>query len=132
MIDNNSSMLSRKNDIHLYRDSQNAAFSMTALEFIMEQLLSNTAVNTDLVSLVKFGEIFIIEFSRESISWPVYNKILRHQNTQHYNDQQHAPHFDELRGESNYLPALEKVHQLLNKGYHDKLVSFLTEGLRII
>jgi hypothetical protein len=78
VVDNSSSMLSRKNNVHLYHDSQNAAFSMTALEFIAEQLLSNTAVNTDLVSLVKFGEIPRIEFLWEPMSWPAYNKILGH------------------------------------------------------
>jgi hypothetical protein len=55
VVDNSGSMLSKKNDVLLYRDSQNAAFSMTALEFVAEQLLSNTAVNSDLVSLFKFG-----------------------------------------------------------------------------
>jgi hypothetical protein len=38
VIDNSGSMLSKKNDIHLYRDSQNAAFSFTALEFVAEQV----------------------------------------------------------------------------------------------
>jgi hypothetical protein len=31
-------MLDKKNDIHLYRDSQNAAFSFSALEFVAEQV----------------------------------------------------------------------------------------------
>lgn len=131
VIDNSGSMLSKKNDVHLYRDSQNAAFSMTALEFIAEQLLNNTAVNTDLVSLVKFGEIPRIDFSREPICWPVYNKILGHRNTQRYNDRQHPPLRDAMLGESSYLPVLEKVHQLLNEGYHDKLalsVYFFSDG----
>ena len=38
VIDNSGSMLSKKNDIYLYRDSQNAAFSFTALEFVAEQV----------------------------------------------------------------------------------------------
>ena len=78
VIDNSGSMLSKKNDVLLYRDSQNAAFSFTALEFIAEQLFTNTAVNSDLVSLVKFSEYPSTEFSREPISWAVYNKILAH------------------------------------------------------
>ena len=57
VMDNSGSMLAKKNDVHLYRDSQNAAFSMTALEFIAEQLLGQTAVNSDLVSLVKFSSV---------------------------------------------------------------------------
>jgi hypothetical protein len=131
VIDNSGSMLSKKNDIHLYRDSQNAAFSMTALEFIAEQLLNNTAVNTDLVSLIKFDMKPSVEISREPISWPVYNKILAHRNTQYYKDREHAPFRDAMWGMSNYLPALEKVHQLLNEGYHDKLalsVYFFSDG----
>ena len=65
VIDNSGSMLGKKNDVHLYRDSQNAAFSMTALEFVAEQLLSNTAVNSDMVSLVKFAEHPSVESSAE-------------------------------------------------------------------
>lgn len=53
VIDNSGSMLSKKNDVLLYRDSQNAAFSFTALEFIAEQLFSNTAVNSDLDGVFK-------------------------------------------------------------------------------
>jgi hypothetical protein len=34
VIDNSRSMLSKKKDVLLYRDSQNAAFSFTALEFL--------------------------------------------------------------------------------------------------
>lgn len=59
VVDNSGSMLAKKNDVHLYRDSQNAAFSMTALEFVAEQLLSQTAVNSDLVSLIKFSSVSI-------------------------------------------------------------------------
>ena len=121
MVDDIGPMLSKKNDVLLYRDSQNAAFSMTALEFVAEQLLSNTAVHSDLVSLVKFGEHTSVEFSREPISWSIYNRILAHRNTQRYVDRKNAPYWDEIRGDSNYLPVLEKVHQLLNEGYHDKL-----------
>jgi len=131
VVDNSGSMLSKKNDVLLYRDSQNAAFSMTALEFVAEQLLSNTAVNSDLVSLVKFGEHTSVEFSREPISWSIYNRILGHRDTQRYKDRQDAPHWDEIRGDSNYLPVLEKVHQLLNEGYHDKLalsIYFFSDG----
>ena len=57
VIDNSGSMMAKKNDVHLYRDSQQAAFSMTALDFIAEQILSQTAVNSDLVSLVKFSSV---------------------------------------------------------------------------
>jgi hypothetical protein len=131
VIDNSGSMLSKKNDVLLYRDSQHAAFSFTALELIAEQLFSNTAVNSDLVSLIKFGEHPSVEFSREPISWSVYNKVLSHRNTQRYSDRQNASLMDDLVGRSNYLPALKKVHQLLELGYHDKLalsVFFFSDG----
>jgi len=119
VVDNSGSMLGKKNDVLLYRDSQNAAFSMTALEFVAEQIFSNTAVNSDMVSLIKFSEDAKVEFSREPISWPVYNKILGHRNQDSYVDRKHAPAVDEIIGKSNYLPALEKALQLLELGYHD-------------
>ncbi len=131
VIDNSGSMLSKKNDVHLYRDSQNAAFSMTALEFIAEQLLNNTAGNSDLVSLVKFDAKASVEFSREPIGWPVYNKILEHRNKQTYTSRRFSPEMDALMGGSNYLPALQKAKDLLSLGYHDKLalsLFFFSDG----
>ena len=110
-----------KNDVLLYRYIQNAAFSMRALEFIAEQLFSNTSVNSDWVSLIKFGEHPSDELSREPISWYVYNRILGHRNTQRYADRKNAPLIDEWTGGSNYLPALGKVHRLPNLGYHEQL-----------
>ena len=110
-----------KNDVLLYRYIQNAAFSMRALEFIAEQLFSNTSVNSDWVSLIKFGEHPSVELSREPISWYVYNRILGHRNTQRYADRKNAPLIDEWTGGSNYLPALGKVHRLSNLGYHEQL-----------
>ena len=131
VIDNSGSMLSKKNDIYMYRDCQNAAFSMTALEFIAEQLLNNTAGNSDSVSLIKFDAEASVEFSREPIGWPVYNDILRHRNKQTYNRRQFAPQMDELNGLSNYLPALKHAKELLNSGYHDRLalsLFFFSDG----
>ena len=72
VIDNSGSMLAKKNDVHLYRDSQNAAFSMTALEFVAEQLLSQTAVNSDLVSLVKFSSVSAL------VCLPAINTHIKH------------------------------------------------------
>jgi len=131
VIDNSGSMLGKKNDVLLYRDSQNAAFSMTALEFVAEQILSNTAVNSDVVSLIKFGEKASIEFEREPIGWSVYNKLLTHRNQEKYVNRKQAPFFDDFTGGSNYLPALEKVEQLLEKGYHEHLalsIFFFSDG----
>ena len=153
VIDNSGSMLAKKNDVHLYRDSQNAAFSMTALEFIAEQLLSQTAVNSDLVSLVKFSSVRFqlfsrivqfaltahrclfqeptVEFSREPIGWPVYNQILSHRNTDRFVDRQTDPFWDEMCGQSNFLPTLAKVGELLQLGHHVELalsVFFFSDG----
>ncbi|KAL7544374.1 hypothetical protein ACHAWF_007757, partial [Thalassiosira exigua] len=121
IIDNSGSMLDKKNDIHLYRDSQNAAFSLTALEFVAEQVLSKSGVNSDLVSLIKFSEHPSIEFSKEPMGWHVYNKILSHRDKQTYKSRQGAPLMDELSGGSNYLPALAEAQQLLESGCHDQL-----------
>ena len=131
IVDNSGSMLSKKNDIHLYRDSQNAAFSFTALEFVAEQLFNNTAVNSDLVSLIKFSSKPTVELSREPISWNVYNKILSHRNTDTFVNRQHAPSNDQIFGCSNFIPALEKAHELLQEGHHDQLalsLFFFSDG----
>lgn len=131
VIDNSGSMLSKKNDIHLYRDSQNAAFSFTALEFVAEQILNNTAVNSDLVSLIKFSDKPTVELVREPINWEIYNKILTHRNSDRFVDRQRAPYNDQILGSSNFLPALEKARDLLNEGAHDQLalsVFFFSDG----
>jgi hypothetical protein len=131
IIDNSGSMLSKKNDIHLYRDSQNAAFSFTALEFVAEQLLNNTAVNSDLVSLIKFSDKPTVEITRESISWEVYNKILAHRNTDKFVDRRYAPSHDQIFGQSNFIPALTKAQELLKDGHHDQLalsLFFFSDG----
>ena len=131
VIDNSGSMLSKKNDIHLYRDSQNAAFSFTALEFVAEQILNNTAVNSDLVSLIKFSDKPTVEMVREPINWEIYNNILTHRNTDKFVDRQQAPYYDDILGRSNFLPALEKARGLFNEGAHDQLalsVFFFSDG----
>lgn len=120
VIDNSGSMLSKKNNVHLYRDSQNAAFSMTALEFVAEQLFNVTAVNSDLVSLVKFSSKAKVEIAREPIGWLVYNKLLSHRNTERYVDRRSAPTEDATFAQSNYLPALDEAYGLLESAHHDK------------
>ena len=105
-----------KNDVLLYRYIQNAAFIMRALEFNAELLFSNTAVNSDLVSLVKFGDNPSIEFSREPISWLVYNRILAHRNTQRYVDRKNAPLMDELTGGSTLSSCFGKGSSITKFG----------------
>jgi hypothetical protein len=120
VIDNSGSMLAKKNSIHLYRDSQNAAFSMAALEFVAEQLFNKTAVNSDLISLVNFSQTASVSIEREPIDWPVYNKLLSHRNFQKFAERQLSPYEDEALAGSNYLPALQKASDLLEAGYHEK------------
>jgi hypothetical protein len=120
VIDNSGSMLGKKNNVHLYRDSQNAAFSMAALEFVAEQLFNNTAVNSDLVSLVKFSSYASVEICRQPIGWLVYNELLSHRNIDRFVDRQSAPFHDSLLGQSNYLPALAKAEEVLIDSYHEK------------
>lgn len=120
VIDNSGSMLEKKNKIHLYRDCQQAAFSITALEFVAEQLFSGTAVNSDMVSLIIFSSSASIEFSHEPMGWVAYNKILAHRNKDKFVERQYSPHFDKLHAQSNYLPALDKAHELLQGLNHEK------------
>jgi Alpha-kinase family len=119
VIDDSGSMLQKRNSILYYRDCQNAAFSMTALEFIAEQLFKESATNSDLVSLVKFSAAASVEMEREPVDWLTYNKILSHRNVERFVDRQGAPIFDSMFSQSNYLPALDKAIALLEKGYHD-------------
>lgn len=131
VLDNSGSMLSKKNNVHLYRDSQNAAVSMTAIEFVAEQLFSETATNSDLVSLVTFRSTASAEISREPIDWVVYNNILQHRNCDKYWQRKDAPVHDQILAQSNYLPALDKAFDLLKDGYHDKCAMslfFLFDG----
>ena len=132
VIDNSGSMLSKKNDVHLYRDSQNAAFSLTALQFVAEQLFNETAVNSDLISLVKFSKTAKVEISREPIGWPVYNKLLSHRNTVKYMDRKLSPILDTMNAGSNFLPALDQAEILLRATHHDRCalsLFFFSDGL---
>lgn len=132
VIDDSGSMLDKKNGIHLYRDSQQAAFSITALEFVAEQLFNKTAVNSDLLSLIKFNSTASTEFSHEPIDWIVYNKLLSHRNEENYQARRCSPVFDKIYGQSNYLPALESAHDILKKSSHGKCalsLFFFSDGL---
>jgi len=131
VIDNSGSMLSKKNNVHLYRDSQNAAFSMTELEFVAEQMFNETAVNTDLVSLVTFSSDATVDVERESIDWLIYNKSLYHRNSDRFVHRRNAPEIDALLAGSNYLPAMEQAHRRLVAADHDNCAPslfFFTDG----
>ena len=66
----------RERDIPLHRDRQIAAYTLTALEFVAEQLLNNTANNSDVVSLVEFNNKANVIFEREPVSWLLFNTLL--------------------------------------------------------
>ena len=74
IIDNSGSMLAKKNNIYLYRDSQHAAVSMTALEFVAEQIFSQSATNSDLATLILFSSSAKVVVKCEPIGWVVGNK----------------------------------------------------------
>ena len=129
VVDISGSMLTH--DIHLHRDRQTAAYTMTALEFIAEQLFNGTANNKDLVSLVEFNKSARIVFEREPISWVLYNKLLKRRDSRDFRSREAAKAVEFYRADSNYLPALEKAAALLAKGDHEELalgMFFLSDG----
>eukprot|EP00522_Entomoneis_paludosa_P008047 CAMPEP_0172450238 /NCGR_PEP_ID=MMETSP1065-20121228/8670_1 /TAXON_ID=265537 /ORGANISM="Amphiprora paludosa, Strain CCMP125" /LENGTH=641 /DNA_ID=CAMNT_0013202017 /DNA_START=604 /DNA_END=2532 /DNA_ORIENTATION=- len=129
VIDCSGSMLTH--DIHLHRDRQVAAFTMTALEFIAEQLFNGTSNNKDLISLVEFGETARVVFSHEPVSWVLYNKLLERRDSRNYQDREIAKLQEFLQCDSNYLPALDSAGTLLSKGDHEDLalcLFFLSDG----
>jgi hypothetical protein len=131
VIDNSGSMLTH--DIHLHRDRQTAAYTETALELVAEQLFRNTANNRDLVSLVEFHSSAEIVFSREPISWVLYNKLLARRDSRLFKDREVAKSLDVQvsQGDSNYLPALALARQLLGTGMHETCalsLFFLSDG----
>jgi hypothetical protein len=127
VVDNSGSMSTH--DINLHRDRQQAAYSMTALEFVAEQLFNGTASNSDAVSLVEFRKEATVVFSREPISWVLYNKLLdRRDKGDHRN---RRLHLESDHSDSNYLPALDAGEKLLYKGDHDTCalsLLFLSDG----
>ena len=127
VVDNSGSMSTH--DIHLHRDRQVAAYSMTSLEFIAEQLFSGTANNSDVVSLVEFRRAAKTVFSREPISWVLYNKLLSRRDERNYVSRVSDKCSD--RFDSNYLPALDNAEKLLDSGDHDNCalsLLFLSDG----
>lgn len=129
VVDNSGSMLIH--DIRLHRDRQTAAYTTTALEFIAEQIFNQTANNSDLVSLVEFSETAHVVFSREPVSWVLYNKLLSRRDSRDFRNRQSARVMETLRCDSNYLPALDLAKRLLEVGLHDNCalsLLFLSDG----
>lgn len=131
VVDNSGSM--KTHDIPLHRDRQVMAYSTIALENIAEQLFNETANNRDVVSLVEFDNKAKVVVEREPISWVLYNKLLsRRDLTGSYQTREHLRDRDCIHCDSNYLPALEKAHELLRKGNHSECalsMMFLSDGV---
>lgn len=130
VVDNSGSM--KTHDIPLHRDRQVMAYSTIALEYIAEQLFNETANNRDLVSLVEFDKTARIVFEREPVIWVLYNKLLNRRDLGgQFRARQHMRIIDSIVCDSNYLPALEKAHELLKKYIHAECalsMMFLSDG----
>lgn len=118
VVDNSGSMTTH--DIHLHRDRQTAAYTATALEFVAEQLFSGTANNSDVVSLVEFSNRATVVFTREPVSWVLFNKLLERRDVRSFKARENEAVMDMLRCDSNYLPALEAAESVLSQGIHEQ------------
>jgi Mg-chelatase subunit ChlD len=130
VVDNSGSMTTH--DIILHRDRQVAAYSTTAIELVAEQLFNGTANNSDVVSLVEFSDTARVIFTREPVSWPLYNKLLSRRDIQRTFHQRENSKIRELyKADSNYLPALDAAEKLLAEGTHENCalsLFFLSDG----
>ena len=129
VVDNSGSMATH--DIKLHRDRQTAAYTVTALEFVAEQLFNETANNSDVVSLVEFSNKARVIFTREPVSWVLFNKLLAHRDRRDFMAREAAKKKELLRCDSNYLPALEEAFKLLALANRDSCalsLLFLSDG----
>lgn len=129
VVDNSGSMTTH--DINLHRDRQVAAYSVTALEFVAEQLFKQTATNSDIVTLIEFDKIAREVITKEPITWELYNKLLSRRDRRGFVARQGESLNDISHGNSNYLPALEAADKALNYINHDRCalsLLFLSDG----
>jgi hypothetical protein len=129
VVDNSGSMT--EHDIHLHRDRQTAAYTVSALEFVAEQLFNQTANNSDVVSLIEFRDTACLIFEREPVSWELYNKLLARRDVRTFVAREGAMMSDMYGCDSNYLPALDEAERLLMRGYHENCalsLFFLSDG----
>lgn len=117
VVDNSGSMTTH--DILYHRDRQTAAYSVTALELVAEQLFNGTANNSDVVSLIEFSNTARVVFEREPVSWVLYNKLLTRRDRRTFAARKEAEHSDILGCDSNYLPALVAAKKLLALDVHE-------------
>jgi hypothetical protein len=129
VVDNSGSMT--MHDIILHRDRQTAAYSTIALEFVAEQLLSGTANNSDVVSLVEFSDTSRVVFTHEPVSWALYNKLLSRRDVRCFKTREDAKAMELFRCDSNYLPAIAAAEELLENEPHEGCALsffFLSDG----
>ena len=129
VVDNSGSM--KTHDINMHRDRHTAAYSVTALEFIAEQIFNGTANNSDVVSLVEFSRDVNVVFSREPVSWVLYNKLLARRDSSNYKARETARMYDAVHCDSNYLPAIKAARSLLAEDNHESCalsIFFLSDG----
>jgi Mg-chelatase subunit ChlD len=129
VVDNSGSMSTH--DINLHRDRQIAAYSVTAMEFIAEQLFKQTATNSDVVTLIEFAGGATEKFRQEPISWALYNKILNCRSTRSFQSREDDDLRDSVNGDTNYMSALEAAAKALDYIVHDRCalsLMFLSDG----
>jgi Mg-chelatase subunit ChlD len=129
VVDNSGSMT--KKDILLHKNRQVAAYSVTAMDFVAEQLFQQTATNSDVVTLIEFDRNAHKVFSRESFDWILYNKLLERRDSRSYIQREGLSLRDMVNGDTNYLTALEVADQALREIAHDRCalsLFFLSDG----
>ena len=117
VVDTSGSMTTH--DINLHRDCQVAAYSVTAMEYVAEQLFKKTPTNSDVVSVIEFNSTAEQVISKEPISLMLYNKLLDRQDSRDFKAREQAGTFDAVYGDTNYLPALEATEKALELIEHD-------------
>eukprot|EP00980_Cylindrotheca_fusiformis_P003962 scaffold871_cov130-Cylindrotheca_fusiformis.AAC.39 len=129
VVDNSGSMVTK--DIPLHKNRQIAAYSVTAMDFVAEQIFKQTATNSDVVTLIEFGRTAREIFSQEPFDWVLYNKLLDRRDPRSYKARLGLSGLDSLIGDTNYLNALEAADQALQRIDHDRCalsLFFLSDG----
>jgi hypothetical protein len=129
LVDSSGSV--NTHDINLHRDRQTAAYTNVALEFVAEQLFNGTANNSDVVSLVEFSNKANAVFTREPVSWVLYNQLLSRRDSSTFATREGGRMRDAVFCDSNYLPALDAAAKLLAVGFHETCalsIFFLSDG----
>lgn len=118
VVDNSGSMA--RKDIPMHKTRQVAAYSVTAMDLVAEQLFKQTATNLDVVTLIEFDRNAREIFSQELFDWILYNKILDRRDSRGYKARQGLSLQDIVNGDTNYVSALEAADQALCGIDHDR------------